>query len=359
MESNSNLKSQFAVLFVDDEEKLRKYFAMSVKKDFEVLCASNVEEAQGILDEHHERIGVVLTDQRMPGGNGVVLLKFLKEKYPKIVRLLTTAYSDLSDAIDAINKGEIIRYIQKPWDFNLLSNELSSAMELFELRLQCDNLMNEKLSIKKKSEKVNKVKLLMSLAAAFGDLKDSKRSVANYVKNFVVNESNLEEVDSNFLRLSDMGGKDVEEVKTLSNMVGDVVSKIREADNLNEFTNVDFKNVILESKNNADVEVEGSLNDSLKANSKSLKIAFEALFSLFDSGSKIKISLQDKVIKGEFVGFEFAASSVSNVLIFCLFLGHNGFEIENFGASGFSLKFVLDKEFDDENLDDLILSVML
>jgi len=364
MENNSKLKSSFAILFVDDEEKLRKYFKMSIQKDFEVLCAANVEEAKKVLEENHERIGVVLTDQRMPGGNGVVLLKHLKEEYPSIIRLLTTAYSDLTDAIDAINKGEIIRYIQKPWDFALLANELSSAMELFELRLQCDSLMKEKFAIKKKTEKLNRVKLLMSLAGIFDGLNNTKRSVADYVRNFVLSDEKAEDIDEDFMRSSDLGGKDVEEVKALSNMVADVVSKISKVGDLSGFVNVDLKDIIsgLSDNEGAKIQPEDSL-DSFEGNKDSLSAAFSSLSALIGSGSEVRIGSKSNgalLVKGSFVGFEHNISFLNdNALLFCLFIGHNGFEIVEFDSSGFVLKLGEDKEFDDEDLDNLILSAIL
>jgi len=364
MENNSKLKSSFAILFVDDEEKLRKYFAMSIQKDFEVLCAANVEEAKKVLEENHERIGVVLTDQRMPGGNGVILLKHLKDNYPAIIRLLTTAYSDLTDAIDAINKGEIIRYIQKPWDFNLLANELSSAMELFELRKQCDSLMAEKFAIKKKTEKLNRVKLLMSLSGVFGDLQNANRSIAGYVQNFIISDRQVDDIDDDFMRLSDMGGKDVEEVQALSNMVSNIVRKISEVSDLNRFEEVNLKNVISDSagKGGINIDFDGTFNANFKGNLESLSVGFSSLFTFLGNKAEIKFEADkgsEFLIKAHFVGFEYDVSFLDdNALIFCLFVGHNGFELIDFNESGFALRSP-GVEFDDEDLDNLILSSIL
>lgn len=364
MENNPKLKSPYAILFVDDEEKLRKYFAMAIQRDFEVLCAANVEEAKKVLEENHERIGVVLTDQRMPGGNGVVLLKHLKDNYPAIIRLLTTAYSDLTDAIDAINKGEIIRYIQKPWDFTVLANELSSAMELFELRKQCDALMAEKFSIKKKTEKLNRVKLLMSLSGVFDELKNANRSIAGYVQNFVILDRKVESIDDDFMRSSDMGGKDVEEVKALSNMVSNIVTKIGSASNLDKFEDLDLKNLILELSDKAGIKVDfdGALNSNFNGNLDSLSIAFESLFAFLGAKSEVRFEVEENselLIKAKFVGFEHSVDFLdNNALSFCLFAGHNGFELLEFSEVGFSLR-LPGMDFDDEDLDNLILSSIL
>ncbi|MGB0712375.1 MAG: response regulator, partial [Gammaproteobacteria bacterium] len=123
-----------AILFVDDEPKALKYFRLAIEKDYPVLTAESVAAALEILEEHAHRIGVLISDQRMPVAAGVTLLKTARERYPAIVRMLTTAYSELDAAVDAVNSGEIHRYIPKPWDIERLRIELVQAMQLFELR---------------------------------------------------------------------------------------------------------------------------------------------------------------------------------------------------------------------------------
>ena len=109
-----NTDGKYSILFVDDEEKALKYFSRLFSDEFTILTAPDTEKAKAILQENHQDIGVLITDQRMPEETGVTLLKHAKDNYPNIIRLLTTAYSDLSDAIEAVNKGEILRYITKP-----------------------------------------------------------------------------------------------------------------------------------------------------------------------------------------------------------------------------------------------------
>ena len=94
-----------------------------------------------------------------------------------------------------------------------------------------------------------------------------------------------------------------------------------------------------------------------------LSSAFSSLFALLGNDSEIKIRTESNgelVIKGEFIGFEHSVSFLNdNALLFCLFVGHNGFELVEFNSSGFSLKIGEDKSFDDEDLDNLILSAIL
>jgi len=111
---------KYAVLYVDDEEQALKYFRKGMDKEFRVLTATSVAEACAILDREAATIGVVLTDQRMPGQLGVELLKRIKTQWPDIIRLLITAYSDIESAIESVNAGAISKYITKPADFREL-----------------------------------------------------------------------------------------------------------------------------------------------------------------------------------------------------------------------------------------------
>lgn len=139
--------NDYSILFVDDEEKALKYFNKAVSDRFHVLTASNTTEAKSILENHSDDIGVLITDQRMPGGNGAQLLSKTRKQHPNIIRLLTTAYASQDNVIEAINDGEIFRYITKPWDIKSLLNDLTGAMKLFLSRKRERDILEEKLDI--------------------------------------------------------------------------------------------------------------------------------------------------------------------------------------------------------------------
>lgn len=163
--SRYHTAKDYSILFVDDEEKTLKYFSRFFSKDYKVLTAQNTSEAKAILDQSADEIGVLISDQRMPVEKGVELLKYAREKYPTIVRLLTTAYSDLGDAIEAVNRGEILRYIPKPWDINFLELEIRHAMRFFLLNTEREQLRKEKLSVIQRVTSLNKAKDLIILCA--------------------------------------------------------------------------------------------------------------------------------------------------------------------------------------------------
>jgi len=132
------------VLFVDDEQLARKYFERAFSRELNVRTAASSDEARGILERNGDEIAVLMTDQRMPAGDGVSLLSEVKDTYPHIVRLLTTAYTDIEDAVSAVNRGEVWRYITKPWKLEDLRAELNAAMELFRFRAYEQALLRER-----------------------------------------------------------------------------------------------------------------------------------------------------------------------------------------------------------------------
>ncbi len=156
---------KYAVLYVDDEEKSLKYFRMALGRDFQVLTASSAAEAMEILEREGDRIGVLVTDQRMPNESGTDLLGRVRKLRPGIVRVLTTAYSDLDSAIEAVNSGGVFRYVTKPWDIRDLRGVLLRAMEFFLIQRERDLLLREKLSVLQRMLVADRVRSLAVLAA--------------------------------------------------------------------------------------------------------------------------------------------------------------------------------------------------
>ncbi|MCB9779217.1 MAG: response regulator [Alphaproteobacteria bacterium] len=121
-----------AVLYVDDEQSNLTVFEAAFMDRFPVLTASNGHDAIELLRAHE--VAVLLVDQRMPGMSGVELLARAREEFPDPVRILVTAYSNLPEAIDAINEGHIRRYLHKPWNHDELQATLLDAIEVYTVR---------------------------------------------------------------------------------------------------------------------------------------------------------------------------------------------------------------------------------
>jgi two-component system probable response regulator PhcQ len=138
---------KYAVLYVDDEEKSLKYFALAFGETFRILTASSAQEGLKLIEQHGEDIGVLMTDQRMPGEKGVWLLEKARALHPRTIRILATAFSDMEAAIAAVNTGAIYKYVTKPWDPEQLDETLKRALEFFTVQNERDQLLREKMSV--------------------------------------------------------------------------------------------------------------------------------------------------------------------------------------------------------------------
>jgi two-component system, probable response regulator PhcQ len=154
------------ILYVDDEAMSLKYFDRLVSPLAPVITALSVEAGKAILRERASEIAVLVSDQRMPGAHGNELLRYARENHPHIVRLLTTAYSELGEAIEAINSGEIFRYINKPWELENLHTDLRNALELSAMRSERDELVRDKLIVQQGQLLANRMASLLMLSAA-------------------------------------------------------------------------------------------------------------------------------------------------------------------------------------------------
>ncbi|WII73145.1 hybrid sensor histidine kinase/response regulator [Bdellovibrio sp. 22V] len=125
--------TKHTILCVDDEidnvDALERLF----RKKYSVLKATSGKEALAVLDQHPGPVALIITDQRMPEMTGVEFLERTLESHPETVRILLTGYTDLESVIMAVNKGQIFRYLTKPWDPTDLSNTVEHAVERFVL----------------------------------------------------------------------------------------------------------------------------------------------------------------------------------------------------------------------------------
>ncbi len=128
------LKETVQVLVVDDEENiLRSLKRLLVSEEIDVITASSGPEALELLKGNPSSVGVIISDQRMPGMTGVDFLEKAKEIAPDTVRIVLTGYADINAAVDAINRGGAYRYIAKPWRDDELLQVIRDAMKQFSL----------------------------------------------------------------------------------------------------------------------------------------------------------------------------------------------------------------------------------
>lgn len=117
------------ILLVDDETLALKYFSKAFGNRFPIYSASSAREALRVLETHHDDIGVIVTDQRMPESTGVELLKTVRNRYPNTTRILTTAYTEMDMLVAAINIGAVHSFVSKPWELGQLEKTLVGALE--------------------------------------------------------------------------------------------------------------------------------------------------------------------------------------------------------------------------------------
>ncbi|CAG0983236.1 Cyclic di-GMP phosphodiesterase [Myxococcaceae bacterium] len=128
-----------AVLFVDDELNILRALQRLLRSEpIAVHVATRPEEALEVL--RTRPVQVVVSDQRMPGTSGVDLLSAVRERHPDVVRLLLTGFTEMTIAVDAINRGQIYRLLTKPWNDDELRATLRQAFDHYELKRENQRL---------------------------------------------------------------------------------------------------------------------------------------------------------------------------------------------------------------------------
>ncbi len=119
------------ILFVDDDQQFLSSIYRNLKRKLPIVCIASVSAA---LDElERKQYSVVVSDMKMPEMNGVDFLSLVKKKYPDSVRILFTGFAGQETAVDAVNRGEIFRFLTKPCDIDLLTKILGDALRQYQL----------------------------------------------------------------------------------------------------------------------------------------------------------------------------------------------------------------------------------
>jgi response regulator RpfG family c-di-GMP phosphodiesterase len=138
------------VLYIDDEPHNLTAFKAAFRRDYNIYLAESAEEGRQILDTHD--IHVILSDQRMPVMTGIEFFQSILNTHPEPIRILITGYTDVNAVIDAINLGQVYKYLTKPWNENDIRIFIDKAFEVFRLRKENAELTNKLLDANKKLE---------------------------------------------------------------------------------------------------------------------------------------------------------------------------------------------------------------
>jgi len=154
------------ILIVDDEPEILYSLRGLLRKELDVHTATSGYEGLQVL--RRQPIHVVLTDQRMPGTTGVEFLTRVRAEHPEAVRLIFTGYADIKAVIDAINQGNVFRYITKPWDPEELQTIIRQAVEQFDLLEERKRLLTDLCAKNEELEQTNQeLRQAHELKAAF------------------------------------------------------------------------------------------------------------------------------------------------------------------------------------------------
>jgi diguanylate cyclase (GGDEF)-like protein len=138
-------------MVVDDEPYILNTLSALLSNEFEVITADSGETAQEIFGRR--QIDLILSDQRMPRMSGVHLLEWVRQNHPRSIRLLMTGFAELDEAVAAINRGEVFRYIVKPWHTEELIQTLHQASRTFLLEQSHEQLLEELRQLNQALEK--------------------------------------------------------------------------------------------------------------------------------------------------------------------------------------------------------------
>ncbi|NSW92450.1 MAG: response regulator [Firmicutes bacterium] len=178
------------VLFVDDEINVLNALKRGlIDEDYRCEFALNAKDALKIMEE--QDICVLVTDMKMPGMDGLSLLKIIKEKYPNTVRIVLSGYTQLPQVLATINQADVFKFITKPWKLEEeFKHVIRQAVEYY-------NLQMESIELKKTLEarNISYQKILKSMEEKLTNNKEDFENIKN-IGSFILDsiESNINEI---------------------------------------------------------------------------------------------------------------------------------------------------------------------
>lgn len=151
-------KKNVNVLYIDDEVNNLNAFRASFRRNFNVFVTDSIAEARRILQQNI--IHVILSDQRMPHMTGIEFFESILGIHPEPIRILITGYTDINAVIDAINRGQVYKYLTKPWMEDDIRIYIEKAYEVYHLREENNELTNKLIDVNKKLEFLARQNLL-------------------------------------------------------------------------------------------------------------------------------------------------------------------------------------------------------
>ncbi len=224
------------ILYVDDDVNNLKSFRAQFRREFDIDVAESASEAMALL-ERNEYI-VILSDQRMPVKTGVEFFKELKERYPKPMRVLVSAYADIAAVIAAVNLGEVFRYLSKPWDPKEMEETLNGAIEVYKLHKESE--VDTNYFLYKASHDIRgPLASVMGLVNLAVDDVNKEKEVLSYL---VLMKNSLVKLDDTISEILDVNAIGLKEVSTeeidIDLLLSDIIDGLAY---LTDFEDIEFK----------------------------------------------------------------------------------------------------------------------
>ncbi|MEA5465942.1 response regulator [Leptothoe sp. PORK10 BA2] len=153
------------LLVVDDEPDNLALLYRTFRRDYEVLKAESGRKALDVL-QHGGEVAVIISDQRMPEMTGTEFLSKTVPEFPDTIRIILTGFTDVEDLVQAINNGQVYRYITKPWEPDTLRSLVQQATQTYELLKQSNHAL---YVAERQAKLMDRVAQLATMELSLGD----------------------------------------------------------------------------------------------------------------------------------------------------------------------------------------------
>ncbi|MCB0378915.1 MAG: hybrid sensor histidine kinase/response regulator [Bdellovibrionales bacterium] len=200
------------ILCIDDEVHNLEALERLLRKDYEVVIADSGAKGVDELKKHH--FSLIISDQKMPEMTGVEFFMKALALQPQAIRILLTGYTDLESVIEAINKGQIYRYITKPWDPQELQSIVNQAIEIYQMRQTIEKQNFELKEANRELQSLDRLKTEFMLLVNH-ELKTPLTAIFSFVQ--LLSEESLNEEQKLYL------GKIEKNTKRLQDLINDTL----------------------------------------------------------------------------------------------------------------------------------------
>ncbi|MBI3233685.1 MAG: hybrid sensor histidine kinase/response regulator, partial [Bacteroidetes bacterium] len=225
-------ENRINVLYVDDENSNIIGFKATFRTKYNVVGVTDVAAALETLES--QEFQIIIADQKMPNMTGIEFFEIVLKKFPDPIRILITGYADTNDTIDAINKGEIFRYVLKPWSEDELSMAIQNAYEVFKQKRE---IINKNEQLQKAYEELNRF-----VYSASHDMRAPLMSILGIVK-----VARLDHPDENMQNYLNLIESSVQQLNSFNSNLIDYYTNSKEHYEIEE---VNFKDLITEITQN-------------------------------------------------------------------------------------------------------------